>query len=248
MKIPLAVEHRDGYSCLVVSDGAGGHGEGARAAQLAVGRVLEGFRSRPPVDGRDLAELLLDAHDAVLAGQRKRSVTASAAGMQATVVVLVIDSSKNVALWGHVGDSRLYHWREGRLTHVTRDDSVWQSVLDTGLVHAESARAVRHRGVLLAALGCAEEIAPHVSDPLEIKSTDAFLLCTDGWWDGLELPRISGLLTQAATPDLWLDAMIIPTREPADSRQDNYSAIACWIGESAPEPPCSPLQSTSIGP
>lgn len=228
----LAVEHRDGHWCLVLSDGAGGHDDGERAARLVVARVIEGFRSRPPVDGRDLSELLLDAHDAVVAGQRERPASAAAAPMHATVVVLVIDACRGLALWGHVGDSRLYQWRAGRLNAVTRDDSVLQWVLDTGLVDAARVQTLPNRGVLLAALGSAEEAAPHVSEPIELERSDAFLLCSDGWWGALDPQTISALLAQASSPEEWLDAMIALTLQRADPRQDNFSAIACWIGES----------------
>jgi PPM family protein phosphatase len=227
----LAVEHRDGYWCLVLSDGAGGHDDGARAAQLVVGRVIAGFRSRPPVDGRDLSELLLDAHDAVVAGQRERP-SAAGAPMHATVVVLVIDALRGLALWGHVGDSRLYQWRAGRLNTVTRDDSVLQWALDTGLIDAAHMQTVPNRGVLLAALGSAEEAAPHVSERIELVRADAFLLCSDGWWGALDPQTISTLLAEAPSPEEWLDAMMALTLQRADPRQDNFSAIACWIGES----------------
>jgi serine/threonine protein phosphatase PrpC len=227
----LAIEHHRGCWCLVLSDGAGGHGDGARAAQLAVERILTGFRSRPPVDAGDLSELVLDAHDAVVAGQRQLSATQARSAMHATVVVLSIDTSAGVALWGHVGDSRLYQWREGRLNAVTRDDSVLQSVLDTGLVDAARLHQVPNRGVLLAALGSSEEVVPHVSEPVELQHSDAFLLCSDGWWNGLEPQIFSDLLGGASTPEDWLDAMIALRLEHADPRQDNYSAIACWIGE-----------------
>jgi len=228
----LAVEHRDGYWCLVLSDGAGGHDDGARAAQLAVDRVIAGFRSRPPVDGRDLSELLLDAHDAVVAGQRERPASSAAAAMHATVVVLVIDALRGLALWGHVGDSRLYQWRAGRLSTVTRDDSILQWALDTGLIDAAHVQTLPNRGVLLAALGSAEEAAPHVSERIELERTDAFLLCSDGWWGALDPQTISALLVEAPSPEEWLDAMIALTLRRADPRQDNYSAIACWISES----------------
>jgi PPM family protein phosphatase len=228
----IAVEHQRDHWCLVLSDGAGGHSGGALAAQLVVARVLAGFRSRPPVESGDLAELLLDAHDAVIAGQRQMALSGAASAMHATVVVLVIDTSRGVALWGHVGDSRLYQWREGRLNVVTRDDSVLQWVLDSGLVDAARAQEIPHRGVLLAALGSAEEAAPHVSEPFELQRSDAFLLCSDGWWGGLDPETISKLLTDAVTPEEWLDTMIALTLQRADPRQDNYSAIACWIGES----------------
>jgi len=228
----LAIEHRGGYWCLVLSDGAGGHDDGARAAQLVVARVLAGFRSRPPVDGHDLAELLLDAHDAVVAAQRERAVRAALAPMHATVVALMIDTCKRVALWGHVGDSRLYQWRGGRLNVVTRDDSVMQWVLDTGLVEASRLQTLPNRGVLLAALGSAEEAAPHVSTPFELEVADAFLLCSDGWWSALDPPAISAALAAASSPEAWLDAMMEVTIGRADPRQDNFSAIACWIADS----------------
>jgi serine/threonine protein phosphatase PrpC len=227
----IAIEHLRGHWCFALSDGAGGHGDGARAAQLAVERILSGFRSRPPVDAGDLSELVLDAHDAVVAGQRQITPTPALSAMHTTVVVLMIDTSEGVAFWGHVGDSRLYQWREGRLNTVTRDDSVLQSVLDTGLVDAARMRKIPNRGVLLAALGSAEEAVPHVSGPLELQRSDAFLLCSDGWWNGFEPQVFSKLLRGASTPEGWLDAMIALRLEDADPQQDNYSAIACWIGE-----------------
>jgi serine/threonine protein phosphatase PrpC len=227
----LAVERQSGHWCLVLSDGAGGHGDGARAAQLAVERVLAGFRSRPPVDARDLSELLLDAHDAVVAGQRERAAASPHSAMHATVVVLTIDTGKGVALWGHVGDSRLYQWRAGRLDTVTRDDSVLQWVLDTGLADAERMQKITNRGVLLSALGSAEEVVPHVSAPFELKRSDAFLLCSDGWWGALDREVLSQSLNEAAAPEQWLEAMMALTQQRADPRQDNFSAIACWIGE-----------------
>ncbi|HXY96466.1 MAG TPA: protein phosphatase 2C domain-containing protein [Steroidobacteraceae bacterium] len=228
----LAVLQLGEHWCLVLSDGAGGHGEGGRAAQLVVERVLAGFRSRPPRDAADLAELLLDAHDAVVAAQRQRPASGDAGGaMQATVVALLLDVSRGRALWGHVGDSRLYRWRAGRLDAVTRDDSVRQSLLDAAGVGASSAPGrLPGRNVLIAALGACEEAQPHVVEPVVLEAADAFLLCSDGWWDGLEPQAMSAALSEAATPGDWLDAMAVLIERRADPRQDNYSAIACWIG------------------
>jgi len=229
----LAAEEHGGKWCLVLSDGAGGHSDGALASRLAVERVISGFRSRPPVDPADLAELVLDAHDAVLAAQRVRRETHPTSGMFATVVVLVLDVANGRAMWGHVGDSRLYHWRAGKLVSVTRDDSVLQAMFDTGVVDAARMRSLAHRNLLLAALGSGNEIEPNVHGPLELGSWDAFLLCTDGWWDGLDTGRIGMFLAQAGSPDEWLDAMRAVMAERADPHQDNYSAIACWVGEKA---------------
>jgi PPM family protein phosphatase len=225
----VAVRQERGFCCLVLSDGAGGHGNGEVAARLVVERVISGFRSRPPTDIRDLSELLLDAHDAVVAGQREMGSVNTRSAMHATVVVLLIDTTTGVAMWGHVGDSRLYLWREGTLNSVTRDDSVLQSVLDAGVVDPERIKTLRHRGVLLAALGSAEEAQPHVCGPLELQESDVFLLCSDGWWGSLEPQELSTLLSTASTPEEWLESMSNCARNHADPRQDNYSAIACWI-------------------
>jgi len=228
----VGVEQHQGHWCLVLSDGAGGHSDGALASRLVVDRVLTGFRSRPPVDASDLSELLLDAHDAVVAAQRARGATDRASAMHATVVVLMIDTTTGRALWGHVGDSRLYLWRDGRVVAMTRDDSVVQWMLDAGVIDSGRIREVAQPGLLLAALGSEEDVEPNVvSEPFELCDADAFLLCSDGWWSGLEESQIDDLLVQAATPDDWLDAMAAATLERADPKQDNYSAIGCWIGE-----------------
>ena len=227
----VAVDELPGHCCLVLSDGAGGHSDGALASRVAVERVREGFRSRPPHDPADLAELVLDAHDAVVAAQRVRRQTHPGSGMYATVVVLVLDTVSGCAMWGHVGDSRLYHWRAGKLVSVTRDDSVLQAMIDTGAVDAARMQGIAHSGVLLAALGSGDEIEPNVEGPLELCSTDAFLLCSDGWWSGLDGARLAATLARAATPDEWLDAMRAVVAERADPRQDNHSAIACWVGD-----------------
>lgn len=227
----LGVEQVRGHWCLVLSDGAGGHRDGALASRLVVDRVLAGFRSRPPVDARDLAELLLDAHDALVAAQRSRGVIDRMSAMHATVVVLLLDTASGRALWGHVGDSRLYLWREGRVSAMTRDDSILQWMLDAGVVDPARTQDVAHRGLLLAALGSEEDVEPHVAGPLELLESDAFLLCSDGWWNGLDEARIEQLLACASTPEDWLDSMASATRGRADAKQDNYSAIGCWIGE-----------------
>jgi len=227
----IGIDQTPGHWCLVLSDGAGGHSDGALASRLVVDRVLAGFRSRPPVDPRDLSELLLDAHDAVIAAQRSRGAIDLVSAMHATVVALMIDTVTGMALWGHVGDSRLYLWRDGQLLAVTRDDSLLQWMLDAGVVDPARTHEVANRGLLLAAMGSEEEIEPHVGGPLELRAADAFLLCSDGWWDGLDEARIGRALAQASSAPDWLDAMAEATRERADAKQDNYSAIGCWIGE-----------------
>jgi len=227
----VGIEHVGPHWCMVVSDGAGGHRDGALASRLVVDRILAGFRSRPPTDGPDLGELMLDAHDALVAAQRARGVKDRAQAMHATAVVLLVDAVSGRALWGNVGDSRLYLLRDGRASALTRDDSVLQWMVDSGLWHPGQLEDHPQRNHLLSALGADERIEPHVSaDPLELHDHDAFLLCSDGWWHSVGDGDIEALLLSAATPEDWLDAMVACAALQEDPRQDNFSAIACWIG------------------
>jgi PPM family protein phosphatase len=231
----VGVEHVGRHWCMVLSDGAGGHRDGALASRLVVDRVLAGFRSRPPIDGPDLGELMLDAHDGVVAAQRARGVTDRAGAMHATAVVLLVDTNRGQALWAHVGDSRLYLLRDQRLSPLTRDDSVLQWMVDAGLWQPEQLQQHPQRNQLMAALGADEGVEPHVSaDPFELRNGDAFLLCSDGWWGSVGDSEIERIGNGAQTPDEWLDAMIGCATARADPRQDNFSAVGCWIGDKAP--------------
>lgn len=233
----VAVERVGPRWCLVLSDGAGGHADGALASRTAVNKVLEGFRARPPTDADDLAELLLDAHDAVLAAQR--SARGAAQTMHATIVVLTLDAASGIACWGHVGDSRLYALRHGAVLAVTRDDSVVQWMVDSGYLDAARARSHPKKNRLLAALGAEGDVQPSVSPPLAIEDGDAFLLCTDGWWDPLPNGQIEAALGTARSAAEWLDAMAAQIARQAAPGHDNYSAVGCWVGD--------PREATRIG-
>jgi PPM family protein phosphatase len=224
----IAVEAANGHVCLVLSDGAGGHAGGAVASRIAVNKVLDGFRARPPADADDLAELLLDAHDAILAAQRASE--GGAAAMHATIVVLTLDGNTSTALWGHVGDSRLYMLRQGTVLSVTRDDSVVQWMVDSGYLPAEQARSHPKKNRLLAARGADAEIQPTVQgEPFPLQEGDAFLLCTDGWWDALASGQIEAELSLAPSVDAWMDAMAATIAQRAGPNHDNYSAIGCGV-------------------
>jgi len=224
----VAIEHVRGHCCLALSDGAGGHAGGAVAARVAVDKILHGFRARPPADAEDLAELLLDAHEAVLAAQG--TTTRAEEAMHATIVVVAIDTGAGTALWGHVGDSRLYLLRRGRVLATTRDDSVVQWMVESGYLAAEQARSHPNKNRLLAALGVDAEIQPTVQEePFALEDGDAFLLCTDGWWDGLTGSQIEVELGLAPSVGSWLDAMAATIAQKSAPDHDNYSAIGCWL-------------------
>src|SRR6185295_7421262 len=123
-------------------------------------------------------------------------------------VVLWIDLDRQSALWSHVGDSRLYRVRRGVATALTSDDSVVQRMVDAGLITAAQAESHPQKNQLIAALGIEDGVEPHtVPAPHGLVEGDAFLLCSDGWWDAVDEDAIVGALGRAAVPDDWLALM-----------------------------------------
>jgi serine/threonine protein phosphatase PrpC len=218
----------------VLSDGAGGHSNGAIASDLVVrlaSTVLGSQAAQSELAPESLGNIILDANDALnlqqqgLRGRQR---------MHATLVLLWIDRRRQEALWAHVGDSRLYWLRQGRVEHVTRDDSVVQSMVDAGLLGAEQAREHPLRNQLIAALGADDALLPHVCDAaVPLREGDAFLLCSDGWYDRLDAGDIERALLGALDVGAWLDTMRQLVEARQRPNQDNFSAVAVWIGNPA---------------
>ncbi len=217
-----------GPACFVLSDGAGGHAGGDVAARTAVRAVLERFAARPRGDAMTVAALIDAAQAAVRDAQRGDPACAD---MRATLVVLLIDPVREHAVWGHVGDSRLYGFRDGHVTVQTRDHSLYESMVAAGLADEGDRRNNPVRNVLLASLGSDDAFAPEVTQtPYALRPGDALLLCTDGFWDYVTEPQMEGILQRVTTVDQWLSEMagLVATRGPEN--QDNYSAIGIWLG------------------
>jgi serine/threonine protein phosphatase PrpC len=219
----------------VLSDGAGGHSDGAIAADLVVRMVVHELGTKVPhADAAPATTIEHAVHVANDALNRRQQGITGVRRMHATLVVLWIDKARGQAVWAHVGDSRLYLLRKGRIAQVTRDDSVVQTMVDAGLIDAEQARTHAQRNQLIAAMGAEEPIEPHLSDDgFAIADGDAYLLCTDGWYDPLEPDEIEATLAGAANAQDWLTRMHLLVLQRARPNQDNYSAIAVWVGNPA---------------
>lgn len=224
----------DGACCWVLSDGAGGHGGGDVASKLVVSTILREFAAAPAANGAALTRLIHMANRVLLGEQQTRPQLAD---MRATVAVLIVDSQTGMARWAHAGDTRLYCYRNGRVLVRTRDHSVLQSLLEAGYSDTDMLRNHPQRNVLLCALGAAEEeLVPNLTDAqMPVRDGDAFLVCSDGWWEYVDEPAMERTLAAAATAQEWLAAMEAELLERAKKDHDNYSAIGVWIGRPAVE-------------
>ncbi len=213
-----------GSSICAVSDGAGGHGGGDVASKLAVRTILAALQGDPACTGDAIATALTTAHRAIVTEQKSSAALSS---MRATAVVLAIDTVRNQAMWGHVGDTRLYCFRDGRIIAQTKDHSVVQRLIDAGYLTAEATRDSTQRSRLFAALGHGEDFEAAIAvEPLALQGGDAFLLCTDGFWEHVEEAVMIAALAVATTAAEWLRRMQAQVVDRGGAGQDNFSAVA----------------------
>jgi serine/threonine protein phosphatase PrpC len=219
----------------VVADGAGGHGGGDAASRIVVDTVLEELTrvaaAGVALTGTALLRVLLRANDAIVDVQEHERDLAQ---MRSTAAVLGIDEATGLAAWAHCGDTRLYCFRRGATVVQTQDHSLVQSMIDANLLDTRDARSHPRRNVLFSALGTADELSIAASDePFPIADGDAFLLCTDGFWEYLDESVMIDAIGQAQTPVAWLDLMVAHLREAARPGHDNFTASAVWIGDAS---------------
>lgn len=217
--------------CWVVSDGAGGHGGGDVAARTTVRYILSRFAAAPEVSPAALNRLLAEANGAVVAEQQ---TSPDLHDMRATGAVLLIERQAGIALWGHLGDTRIYLLRQGRVLVQTRDHSVMQSMVEAGYGDVASLRRHPGRNMLLYALGSTEDFHPDITpSPLALEHGDVFLLCSDGFWDYLDEADMLRTLHASASAEAWLAAMEAVLLERAVPGHDNYTAVGVRVGAAA---------------
>jgi protein phosphatase len=160
---------------LVVADGMGGHNAGEVASALAVNAIREVCESSGHLPTQALLIRALQvANERILAAAAEQPAHA---GMGTTVVaVLILDGS---AFYTGVGDSRIYLWRDGRMTQLTRDDSWLTETLDGAADQPHDIGTHPMRHVLTKVVGLRPELEAPVSEcPLD--AGDSLLLCSDG--------------------------------------------------------------------
>ncbi len=216
-------------ACYVLADGAGGHGGGDVASQIAVQTVLDEYALNPLVSLKNVLDLLGKANNAIMLSQ---STDRRLADMRSTIVVLEIDSQRQCAFWGHVGDSRLYCFQNGKLTMRTKDHSLLQDMLDAGLARSDKPVSNADRNVLTGSLGGEDCYFPTIIDePYQIEDGNVFLMCSDGFWSSLNERDMESSLQQSSSPDAWLKAMERAFVDRIKPGSDNYSAIAIWFSD-----------------
>lgn len=193
----------------VVADGMGGYEGGQEASSMAVETVSSVYGDRNGLDPQqDLNEALLAAHERVrqhgFAHPRLRGM-----GTTCTAVALV----GNALHYAHVGDSRLYLVRDGKITQVTRDHSYVGRLVESGVISREEAERHPQRNILTAALGTsADLIMDSPGHPEPLLPGDVLILCSDGLWGQMQDAEILQAVQEGA-PEAAGHALIALARE-----------------------------------
>jgi PPM family protein phosphatase len=203
----VTVSAAEQAALLVVIDGMGGHSDGSRAADTALKSLLESFRQTalPMFDPLGFLHMALSrAHDDV--AKLGNGQTIDTRPRATTAVCLV---QEGAAFWAHIGDSRVYHLRHGKIVERTRDHSHVELLLREGKITEEELPTHPMRNFVECCLGGDPAIPEMtVSGRHVLQPGDVLLLCTDGIWANLRDSDIAGFFRDDNQElRAWLEAL-----------------------------------------
>ena len=212
----------------IVSDGVGGQAGGSMASEIVVEMIRQRAQS---LDRAEMLHVYQAIEQEILTQQQQRL---GCEKMGATVAELRINPAKHMAIWGYLGDSRIYWIRNNEIIKVTRDHSVVKNLVAAGLISERQAQFHPQKNVLLGAFGVAGDVAPEVLEaPVYLADGDAFLLCTDGFWNCASDNDILELLQSSSSVEEWIKKLEAQVEATELDNKDNYTAIGVWITISA---------------
>jgi PPM family protein phosphatase len=205
----------------IVADGMGGHAGGEEASRIATQQIKDYLVANwnSSKSGQDLLkQALLQANEAILLDQQNHLERAD---MGTTAVVVLFHDAESSWV-AHVGDSRLYRFRESQLKQVTEDHTWVARALKVGDITPDEARIHPFRHVLSRCLG-REDLHQVDVEALDVKVGDRLLLCSDGLTEELVQEKIALCLQE----DSMLDKVALSLVEAAkeEGGHDNITVV-----------------------
>ena len=197
------------FMLAVVCDGMGGHAGGEVASQIATDLIWSVVSKHQTDDPEALYHAMADALErADSAIEQRASKEPDLQGMGTTAVLAAI--SRDSYIHCHLGDSRLYHFRDGQIIYQTKDHSVVRFLVEEGIITSAEAKEHPYRSQLTSSLGGGPNANRLTIEPKwddvgtphrEWKSGDWLLLCSDGLNSELEDDEIGAVLEQSSSPE-----------------------------------------------
>lgn len=219
----VAIIKAEQATLLVVLDGMGGHSDGSRAADIALKSLTEAFtrQAHPIFDPMGFVHMALSrAHDEVVRLGSEQSLESRP---RATAVLCLVQ--EDVAYWGHVGDSRIYHLRNQVVLDRTRDHSHVELLLREGKITEADIPGHPMRNFVECCLG-GDAAVPEmtVSGRKQLQPGDVLLLCSDGIWSSLKDEDIAGFTRDQPNLQVALEALGKRAVRAAAPYSDNSTA------------------------
>ncbi|HET6491385.1 MAG TPA: Stp1/IreP family PP2C-type Ser/Thr phosphatase, partial [Burkholderiales bacterium] len=212
----------------VLADGMGGYNAGEVASGIAVALIPAEMRKAlaacltHELNGSEMERLIHDqATRANSTIYRAAQSEPQYSGMGTTLVVALWHDNRITV--GHIGDSRLYRLRDDTLEQITRDHSLLQEQIDSGMITKEQARHAPHKNLVTRAVGIDPEVEPEVHT-YSVQPGDIYLLCSDGLPDMVADEDIENTLASLKA-NLPLAAEQLVQQANDNGGRDNVSVI-----------------------
>lgn len=217
---------------VVLADGMGGYNAGEVASGMATAFIKselarwleqagEGAKAR---EIRRAMEICVEnANQSILKAAHSNP---QYSGMGTTLVVAVFRD--DVAIIGHIGDSRCYRWRAGALQQITRDHSLLQEQMDAGMITPEQAATSNIKNLVTRAVGVEEDVMLEVNE-FALAPGDVYLMCSDGLSDMVDDAGIARILSTPGALAQRAQALVDTANE--NGGRDNIAVMLVEVAE-----------------
>jgi len=225
----LAYSYSKDALLLVVADGMGGHRHGEIAAQLAVTTMTEAFQRLAVPTLTSPAKFLTDhiqqIHDMIDQLVQEQEMLEAP---RTTIVAAIVQ--RGMLYCAHVGDSRLYHFRDNHLLYRTEDHSIVQSLYNKGMINKDDMSSHPYRHKVYSCLG--GDVPPKIdlADRQELAEGDTVLLCTDGVWGAVADDQIKQILNGSSIAEN-ITRLLDQAEAVSQQQGDNMSAVGLQWGD-----------------
>ncbi len=214
---------------VVVADGMGGHAGGSLAStQVAeTARRIWAEHQETPIEPKRLLERIIrEGHESINRAGVEKGLTP-----RSTCALLFLRNGG--VHWAHVGDSRIYRLRDGRLARLTRDHSVVQMLVDLGKVAEDEMGSHPDQNRLTQSLGGDAQPMPDFGND-SVKPHDAFLVCSDGLWEMIPQAEMASALAAKKLGDDGAKRLAERAFDRARPKSDNITVALTRIGGAPP--------------
>ena len=221
----LAAYESNNYAFFIVCDGVGGHEKGEVASKTVVESMVAGIsKTAAFVNSTYLSDLLFKTEEKLFEYVLKNP---DAKNMASTLAIMYL--KPNTALIGWIGDSRVYHIRDGKVIYHTKDHSYVNYLVSIGdITEQEAINHPKKNVVMRVVKGDGSHTKMDLIEITDIQPNDYFLIASDGVWGSIDDNDITQWFVRSSTPEK-IEKQIRTKCE--DVSDDNFSCVVVKIGK-----------------